>query len=477
MQTDAGDVEVHFAGLDLNRARIDFLVETVWSQHCSLLPDVQRESTAIRWDRGFQVLRCVNITVMAGFGDVLDWARKQVASRVPKADLDQRDPDYIREQLPGLWLLASLYFRADVRGLDRIPAEGPVLIVGNHSGGNVPPDTFVFTLAFCSYFGVERPFYQLAHNLVVSAPAAGLLRKFGTVAANHENARLALESGAALLVYPGGDYEVFRPSWERHRSTSADARATSGWPGMPGCRSSRSPASAARRPPVPRPRPVARQAIDGRQAARLKSLPISLALPWGLNISDLAGHIPLPAKIAIEVQEPIDVEDIEAADDDVIHDKVAREPAGRRRSARRRTSIPGDRLSDGDEGRAALGDRRRSRHRVEVRQRPGLLSGVHREPRTLGDRDGGPGGGRSRYTVHWKIGSVPIGGVVEVFEFDQPRDLSWIGISGSRCVDGSGSATATTATRRSFSGWPTNRRADARPDRRPGGGTSGRRGT
>ena len=54
---------------------------------------------------------------MAGIGDVLEWARHQVVSRVPKADLDQRDPDYIRDQLPGLWLLASVYFRADVRGL------------------------------------------------------------------------------------------------------------------------------------------------------------------------------------------------------------------------------------------------------------------------------------------------------------------------------------------------------------------------
>ena len=103
---------------------------------------------------------------MAGVAGIFDWARQQVAARVPKADLDQRDPDFIRDQLPGLWLLASLYFRADVRGLDRIPAQGPVLLVGNHSGGNVPPDTFVFTLAFCSYFGVERPFYQLVHNLV-----------------------------------------------------------------------------------------------------------------------------------------------------------------------------------------------------------------------------------------------------------------------------------------------------------------------
>ncbi|ODQ86602.1 lysophospholipid acyltransferase family protein [Mycolicibacterium holsaticum] len=260
---------------------------------------------------------------MAGIDDVLGWARHQVASRVPKADLDQRDPDYIREQLPGLWLVASLYFRADVRGLDRIPVEGPVLLVGNHSGGNVPPDTFVFTLAFCSYFGVERPFYQLAHNLVVSAPPLASLRKFGTVAANHENAQLALKSGAALLVYPGGDYEVFRPSWERNR---VDFGGRKGYVRL------------AREAGVPIV-PVA--SVGGQESVlflsrgqwlakllrvdkmfRLKSVPIAIAPPWGLVISDLAGHIPLPAKIAVEVQEPITAEEVLGADDDVIHDKV-----------------------------------------------------------------------------------------------------------------------------------------------------------
>ena len=40
---------------------------------------------------------------------------------------------------------------------------------------------------------------------------------------------------------------------------------------------------------------------------RLKVLPISLALPWGLNVGDMLGHIPLPAKITIQVLEPIDV--------------------------------------------------------------------------------------------------------------------------------------------------------------------------
>src|SRR5947209_8290050 len=141
----------------------------------------------------------------------------QVTSRIPVADLDERDPDYIRESLPRLWLLASLYFRGEVRGLGNIPEEGAVLLVGNHSGGNLTPDTHVFTLAFCAYFGVERRFYQLAHNLVLSMPGLGALRKFGTVAASPDNMRKALESGAALLVYPGGDYEVHRPIWERNR--------------------------------------------------------------------------------------------------------------------------------------------------------------------------------------------------------------------------------------------------------------------
>ena len=127
----------------------------------------------------------------------------QAQARIPRANLDERDPDFIRERLPLMWLLSSVWFRAEVRGLGNIPDEGPVLLVGNHSGGNMTPDTIVFTLAFNSYFGVERSFFQLAHNLVLSMPGLGMLRKFGTVAASRSNARRRSESGAALLVYPG----------------------------------------------------------------------------------------------------------------------------------------------------------------------------------------------------------------------------------------------------------------------------------
>jgi hypothetical protein len=79
-----------------------------------------------------------------------------VQRRIPRADLDERDPDYIREQLPLFWLFSSLWFRGEVRGLGNVPDEGPVLLVGNHSGGNMIPDTMVFTVAFSTYFGVEQ---------------------------------------------------------------------------------------------------------------------------------------------------------------------------------------------------------------------------------------------------------------------------------------------------------------------------------
>src|SRR5437588_11898437 len=100
-----------------------------------------------------------------GSGALLGRLARGLASelqrRIPRANLDERDPDYIRENLPLMWLAASIWFRAEVRGLGNVPDSGAVLLVGNHSGGNLTPDTIVFTLAFSTFFGVERRFYQL----------------------------------------------------------------------------------------------------------------------------------------------------------------------------------------------------------------------------------------------------------------------------------------------------------------------------
>ena len=127
-------------------------------------------------------------------------------------DVDAWDPKYIRRILPAWRAVMGTYFRGEVRGLDNIPPEGPSLLVGNHSGGTLIADTFVFAGEFYAHFGPNRRFHQLAHDIAARLPGTGL-RRWGTVAASHENARRAFDKDAPVLVYPGGDYETFRPSW------------------------------------------------------------------------------------------------------------------------------------------------------------------------------------------------------------------------------------------------------------------------
>jgi 1-acyl-sn-glycerol-3-phosphate acyltransferase len=255
----------------------------------------------------------------------LRFTRERISRRL-EGRLEDRDPDYIREALPLLWLLATFYFRAEVRDLGNVPADRPVLLVGNHSGGNVIVDTFVFSLAFSTFFGVERPFHQLAHNLAIAWPLAGdMLRKSGTLSASHEHAEEALAGGAPVLVYPGGDWETHRPSWESGKIDFA---------GRDGFIRLALDAGVEIVPVVSiggqetalfltRGAGLAR-ALRLDRLARLKVLPISIALPWGLNIGDFAGHVPLPAKITIEVLPPIDLEREFGPDPDIdeVYDHV-----------------------------------------------------------------------------------------------------------------------------------------------------------
>jgi hypothetical protein len=199
-------------------------------------------------------------------------------------------------------------------------------------------------------------------------PGLSFLRKYGTVAASHENARAALEAGAAVLVYPGGDYEVHRPSWHRHR---VDFGGRKGFIRL------------ALDQDVPI---VPVVAVGGQETAlflsrgeslagvlgldrllRLKVLPVSLALPWVLNVGDMLGHIPLPAKITVEALPPI-------------HPA----PGVRRGSGRRRGLRPSRAADAGHPGSArrraaAAGAGVRVAESIEVNAPPALLWG--REPR------------------------------------------------------------------------------------------------
>jgi 1-acyl-sn-glycerol-3-phosphate acyltransferase len=232
-----------------------------------------------------------------------------VDGSLPDDWLDARDPDYIRETLPALRAWSDLYFRAEVSGLEHIPEGEPVLLVGNHSGGTLIADTFVFAQHFYDHFGPERPFHQLAHDLVFRVPGVrASLCRFGTVPASPANMRSALGRGAALLVYPGGDHETYRPTWEQDKIDFAGRKGfielslELGTPIVPvvaiggqetalflgqGQRISR--------------------LLGLDRALRLKVFPVQVAPPLGVTVLDLPLRVPLPSKIEIRVLPRIDL--------------------------------------------------------------------------------------------------------------------------------------------------------------------------
>jgi 1-acyl-sn-glycerol-3-phosphate acyltransferase len=223
--------------------------------------------------------------------------------------LETRDAQFIRETLPLYREAVNLYFRAEVRGLERIPAEGPVLVVGNHSGGFYIVDTFAFAYAFYSHFSPARRFHPLSHDIAVKLPAlSAVLRKYGGLPASTEWAEKALEREAAVLLYPGGEIESFRPS---SQSTKVDFAGRKGWIRL---------ALSQGVPIVPvvaiggqetalfltRGRRLAKL-LQLDRIARLKVFPIQLGPPFGVTVLDLPMRFPLPSKLTIQVLPKVDL--------------------------------------------------------------------------------------------------------------------------------------------------------------------------
>lgn len=236
------------------------------------------------------------------FDPVEIWS--EATRREVAAEPFQRDVDFLRGLLPLMELLGR-YFDAEVRGLERIPAAGPVLIVGNHSGGTVTPDTSVFFAEWYRTQGLERPLVALALDAAFGIPGfRSLMRKIGEVPASRENARRALESGRSVLVYPGGDHEVFRPWNDRNRIDFGGRKGfvelalRLGVPVVPlvghGTHSSTII--------LTRGDWIGRALGLGR--VRTTVFPIAWQIPWGISLASFPG-LPLPAKITMQVCAPM----------------------------------------------------------------------------------------------------------------------------------------------------------------------------
>lgn len=133
--------------------------------------------------------------------------------------LEERDPQFIRSVMP-LWdWFYRYYFRVKTDGWEHIPDAGRMLMVGSHNGGFAAPDMHMMMYDWFRRFGPERLVYGLAHRNVwkVMPFLAKSAVKCGAIQASPEMAIAALKKEAAVLVYPGGIQDVFRPYSQRDR--------------------------------------------------------------------------------------------------------------------------------------------------------------------------------------------------------------------------------------------------------------------
>ena len=225
---------------------------------------------------------------------------------IEPSDITKWDPGLTERVMGLIRPLIKGYHRAEVRGLDSFPPGG-ALVVANHSGGIFPMDVPVFATGFYEKFGYDRPVYTLSHDVIFTGPTADFFIKTGFIRANHENADEALRCGGVVVVFPGGDYDVYRPTLSENkidfdgRVGYVKAVLNAGVPIVPAV------------------------AIGGQESQlylsrgewlaktlrldklmRSKIMPLSFGFPFGFS-AVVPVNVPLPTKIVMQVLPPVDI--------------------------------------------------------------------------------------------------------------------------------------------------------------------------
>lgn len=110
----------------------------------------------------------------------------------------------------------SRWFRAEWEGLEKIPAVGGALLIGNHAGA-IPSDAPVVMHGIETELG--RPVYGLADYFFRTVPVVGTLwSRAGGVPARPDNAyRLLHDQGQLALVFPEGVKGPSKPYSARYQ--------------------------------------------------------------------------------------------------------------------------------------------------------------------------------------------------------------------------------------------------------------------
>jgi 1-acyl-sn-glycerol-3-phosphate acyltransferase len=209
-----------------------------------------------------------------------------------------------------------MYHRHEIR-IDAPVPDRPVLFVCNHGFGGVIDLNVAAFIAARQAAGVTRPTTALVHQIAWTVGAGALVERFGGTPGSRPSADAAFDADHNVLVFPGGDVDAGK-SWRDRNTIKFHG---SGFARLAGDRGV---------PIVPVVTAGAGESLmvlsDGQAVARLirapkllrvKALPLSVSLPWGLNLGvvGLLPYLPLPTKLVTVVMSPMTADPDETPDE------------------------------------------------------------------------------------------------------------------------------------------------------------------
>jgi 1-acyl-sn-glycerol-3-phosphate acyltransferase len=115
------------------------------------------------------------------------------------------------------------WFKAITLGIENIPAKGPVVLVGNHSGV-LPIDAFLFATAVMNYHPSPRRVRFLVHDSLLTKKSTGSFFKgIGGVPAKYDAALKLLNNDELTFFYPEGPRGTGKKFSERYRLRHFDS--------------------------------------------------------------------------------------------------------------------------------------------------------------------------------------------------------------------------------------------------------------
>ncbi|MCG8311828.1 MAG: acyltransferase family protein [Pseudomonadales bacterium] len=109
------------------------------------------------------------------------------------------------------------YFRVEATGLENVPKQGRLLIIGNHSG-QLPIDGALVAYALATNPHGPRAVRAMIERWFPSAPFIGnMLNEFGAVLGDPANCEKMLQREEAIIVFPEGIRGAGKPWSKRYK--------------------------------------------------------------------------------------------------------------------------------------------------------------------------------------------------------------------------------------------------------------------